>query len=421
MLKKGHKITFFVILLLIACITALSMFGLNTEKLHIKGAADIRFGIDIQGGVEAVFVPKDLDRSPTKDELDKTRQVLENRLNVAQILDREITIDRKNGEVLIRFPWKSEETEFNPQEAIAELGETALLTFRDSQNNVKLDGSHISQSVPASDTQNGGYLIQLTLDSQGTKLFQAVTQELTGKHMGIYMDDTLISQMMVEQKATGSTVQITGIKTMEEAQELSDKINAGALPFSLESKNFSTISPTLGQDALAIMIQAGLAAFAAVSLFMILYYRIPGFVACIGLALQIAFQLLLVSIPQITLTFPGIAGMILSVGMGVDANVITAERIKEEINRGCLLHRAINLGYHRAFSAVFDGNFTTIIVAVILMIFGSNSMVSFSYTLIAGGLLNFLSGILASRLMLLSLAEYPSLNKKFLYGGKANV
>jgi protein-export membrane protein SecD len=139
------------------------------------------------------------------------------------------------------------------------------------------------------------------------------------------------------------------MENVTEAKELSDKINSGSLPFSLESRNYSTISPTLGSGALTVMLYAGILAFIFICLFMILYYRLPGFVACIGLTLQVACQLLLISIPQITLTLTGIAGIILSIGMGVDTNIIISERIKEEINSGKTFGGAIVSGYKLYF------------------------------------------------------------------------
>ena len=206
------------------------------------------------------------------------------------------------------------------------------------------------------------------------------------------------------------------MENADAAKDLSDKINSGALPFSLEIKNLNTINPTLGNDALNVMINAGLLTFVLICIFMIVWYRIPGFVACIGLSIQCALQLLLVSIPQITLTLPGIAGIILSIGMGVDTNIIISERIREELNSGKTLDMAIKTGYHRAYAAVVDGNLTTAIVGVILMILGSGTMLSFGYTLITGVIMNFISGITASRLMVTSLSRYNGLRKAKLYG-----
>ncbi len=417
---KISRGTFFIVLLISMSILTVSLFGVNYGIFNIKGAKDIRFGIDIRGGVEAVFVAKDLDREPTSEELESTRVILETRLDSKNILDREITVDKKNGEVLVRFPWRSDETGFNPQTAIAELGETALLTFRDPEGNILIEGKNVNNSTVVLDPSTNENVVQLEFDSVGTQKFSEATKDLVGQQMAIYMDEILISAPRVNEHIAGGSAVINGMENVTEAKELSDKINSGSLPFSLESRNYSTISPTLGSGALTVMLYAGILAFIFICLFMILYYRLPGFVACIGLTLQVACQLLLISIPQITLTLTGIAGIILSIGMGVDTNIIISERIKEEINSGKTFGGAIVSGYKRAFTAVFDGNITTVIIAIVLMIFGSGSMLSFGYTLLTGVLINFISGVFASKLMVTSLSRFKSLRKPFLFGGTAN-
>lgn len=412
----AKKYTCFLIALIVAVIVSVAFFGLDFGPLKIKGADEIRFGIDIRGGVEAVYEPKDLDRTPTSEEMEAARAVIENRMDAQNILDRDVTVDKSTGQILVRFPWKSDETDFNPQNAIAELGETARLTFRDPDGNVVVEGKDVKKSTPNIDPQTNQPVVQLEFNSEGAKAFEEATGRLINQRLSIYMDETLLSAPNVQQKISGGSAVITGMESSEAAKELSDKINSGALPFSLISKNHSTISPTLGTGALNVMLQAGLLAFILICLFMILYYRLPGFVACIGLLLQLSCQVLLVSIPQFTLTLPGIAGMILSVGMGVDTNVIIAERIKEELNAGKTLSGAIDLGYHRAYSAIVDGNLTTAIVAVILMIFGSGTMLSFGYTLLTGVILNFISGITLSKHMTSSLSQYHIFKKPGLYG-----
>ncbi|MDP4118067.1 MAG: protein translocase subunit SecD [Bacillota bacterium] len=418
-MKKINKGTVFLTAMVTIAISLLAAFGLHYGILNIKGVRDIRFGTDIRGGVEAIFSPKDLNRKPTASELEATRTVLETRLDAKNILDREITVDKNNGEVILRFPWKSGQTDFNPRKAISELGETALLTFRDPQGNILVEGKNVKSAMAELDQQTNEYVVKLEFDSAGATAFENATAKLVGQQMGIYMDQTLISNPKVNQRISGGSAVITGMETMDNARELASKINSGSLPFSIESKNYSIISPSLGSGTLKVMLMAGLFAFILVCLFMLLYYRLPGLVAWFGLALQLAIQLLLLSIPQITLTLPGIAGVILSIGMGVDANVIISERIKEEIRSGKSIPAAIDLGYHRAFSAVFDGNITAAIVAIVLMALGSGAMLSFGYTLLSGVLLNFLSGVLSSKLMITSLSKYPALQKPFLYGGKS--
>jgi protein-export membrane protein, SecD/SecF family len=232
------------------------------------------------------------------------------------------------------------------------------------------------------------------------------------------MDETLLSNPTVQSQITEGTAMITGMKDAKEAASLASQIESGSLPFSLESSSHSTISPSLGMGALDVMAKAGIVAFILVCIFMLLYYRLLGFVACIALTIQATGQLLAVSVPQFTLTLPGIAAIILSIGMGVDANVIISERIREELKSGKSLPNAIKTGFHQAFSSVFDGNITVIIAAIVLMIFGSGSMLSFGYSMLTGVLLNFVAGVTASRLMVLSLSSFKAFSNPVLYGAR---
>lgn len=419
--KRINKGTFWIVSILIALITYMAIFGVSIGSFNIPSASDMRFGIDIRGGVEATYFPKDYKGVPSATELDSAKLIMEERCDAQNILDREITVNRENGSILVRFPWKSDETEFNPEKAIAELGETALLTFRDQQGNILLEGKNVKNAMAQYDQQTGQQVVALEFDNEGAKLFEQATKKLIGSSMAIYMDDMMISNPRVEEKIAGGQAVITGMANAEEAGELASKINSGSLPFSLESKNYNAISPIMGTGALDVMVYAGIIAFIIICLFMIIKYRLPGVVAVFALMLQVACQLLALSVPQFTLTLPGIAAVILSIGMGVDANIITAERIREEIADGKSVRAAIDSGFHKAFSSVFDGNITVIIVAIILMIFGSDTMLSFGYSLLTGVILNFLCGVLTSKLMMQSLSNYEKLRKpKFFGNGKKN-
>ena len=241
---------------------------------------------------------------------------------------------------------------------------------------------------------------------------------------------------------------IQGDFTAESAQDLAEKINGGALPFKMTTENYSSISPTLGLNAKDAMVNAGIIAFVLVCLYMILYYRLPGFVAVFALIGQVVFMIAAVTrvfpvYESFTLTLPGIAGIILGIGMGVDANIISAERIKEEIRSGKTVDGAVSQGFERAFSAILDGNVTVIIVAVILMgafgppesicvrvlrpiffMFGqatAGSIYSFGYTLLMGVVANMIMGVYLSRLMLRSISQLKCFRKPWFYGGAKNV
>lgn len=401
-MNTRKKNTFFVGIVIIAAVVFITIFGC----LGIKGIKGLRYGIDIRGGAEAVFEPKDLNRAPTSKELEAARNVIESRLDAKNILDREVTADKKSGYIIVRFPWKADEEDFNPEKSIAELGETAKLTFRDPKGNILVEGKDVVSSSPDVDKRTGGNVVQLSFNAKGQKAFAKATGELVGKQIGIYMDDTLISSPRVSEKINDGAAVINGMKDREEAVSLANKINAGALPFSMQTSNYSTISPTLGQGALNVMVKAGAVAFVVVCVFMILFYRLPGIIACFALILQMCVQILALSETGVTLTLPGIAGLVLSLGMAVDANVIISERIREELRAGATVRMAVKEGYRNAFSSVLDGNVTSAIVAVILMVLGSGTMLSFGYTLLTGIIMNFIAGIFTSRCLLESIIQF---------------
>ncbi len=407
---KASKKNVFIFLIILALLILLAIFGLGDQ---VKKVQDMRFGIDIRGGVEAVFKPETTEKVNDSD-LESARSIIETRLDNNKITDREITIDKEGSYIIVRFPWKSDETDYDPETAIKELGEMASLTFRDPSGNVMVEGKNVTSAKAESQNDNGvtEYVVSLIFDNEGAKKFEEATGNLVGQQMGIYMDDALISNPVVQTRISGGQAVITGMENYEEAKNLANKINAGALPFALETKSFSTISPSLGQNALQVMIIAGVIAFAIVCLFMLVFYRLPGFVACLTLLLQTVLQLLAISVPQFTLTLPGIAGIILSVGMAVDANVIISERISEELQKGETIRSAVRRGYQKAFTAVLDGNITTAIVAVVLMIFGSGTMLSFGYTLLVGVIVNCFIGVNVSRFVLASIVEYDAFNKE---------
>ena len=428
MYKRVTKPVLFIIIIVIAAITYLAAFGLHynygdTSTAIVKGASDMRFGIDIHGGVDVTFRPP-LDFNATKANMDAANAVIQSRLDNLKIADRELYVDYNNKRIILRFPWKSDEKSYDPEAAIKELGSMALLTFKstdyDSGNPI-IKGTDVQSASVKIDSTTQAYEVELILKDSGKEAFGKATTALYANkgQLSIYMDDVLVETAGVSAAITDGTAVITGGFTAATAKALADKINAGALPFKLETDNFSTISPTLGANALKVMIWAGMLAFILICIFMISYYRLPGFIACIALVGHLAGTLLLISWPQITLTLPGIAGIILSIGMGVDCNIITTERIKEELRTGKTLDGAIDAGFDRSFTAIFDGNITVIIVGIILMWLGSGAVQSFGYTLIVGVVFNFIMGIIASRFMLKAVSKFAFARKIILYDGRA--
>ena len=290
-------------------------------------------------------------------------------------------------------------------------------------------------------------VVSLVLKDEAKEKWAEATKEQVGKQISIFMDDEVISAPTVDEEITDGRCVISGNFTAESAVELANQINGGALPFELVTQSYNAISPTLGMGAKDAMVKAGAAAFIIIALFMILYYRLPGFVASIALMGQLAGTIAAITgffavFPSFTLTVPGIAGIILGLGFGVDANIISAERIREEIRTGKGIDASIQSGFQNAFSAIFDSNITVVFIAIILMgVFGpsdsifaitfnflfswmglgtatAGSVYSFGYTLLVSIILNFLMGVLSSRLMLRSLAGFKPFRKAWLYGGE---
>ena len=468
-MKRVAKPVFFIVALLILFLTYTATFGIKGQNgdnstTYIKGVSDIRWGIDIHGGVEATFSPETKTKA-TKEQIDSAKAIIEVRMTSKSITDYELYTDYNNDRIIVRFPWKSDEKTFDPESAIQELSATALLTFREGEEyttettgsdglpvyktpkgvtatNIILQGNDIksAKSEMTQDSQTGktGYEVSLKLNDSGTAKFAAATEKMKGQVISIWMDDVRVSHPTVDAVITDGNCVINGTFTPTEASTLANQINAGALPFKLTTTSFSTVSPTLGSSALSAMLIAGCIAFALICIFMLLVFRLPGFIAIIALLGQIGLSFAAVSgyfpfASSFTMTLPGIAGIILSIGMGVDANIITASRIKEELWAGKTLDGAIQKGDDNSFWAIFDGNITVVIVALILMgvfgptnilsmLFGASttgSIYSFGYTLLIGIIGNFVFGVTATRLMTKSIAGFKFARSKWLYGGAA--
>lgn len=468
-MRKVKKPVFFIVFALIIIFAASVIFGVTTyygdiKTVYVKGAQNIRFGIDIKGGVDVTFTPPEgIDAED--EQLDAAKEVIVQRMIKLGITDYESFIDYNNDRIIVRFPWKEGEANFDPEAAVKELGETAELTFREgyevddlgaptgiTAENIILVGSDVQEAYAAyiqDENNNLEWQVSLNLTDEGAKKFAEATARLapTQGVISIWMDDTCFSYPTVQSAITEGRASISSPTfDAESAKSLADKINSGALPFKLVTASFSTISPSLGTGALEAMVIAGLIAFAFIAVFMIVLYRLPGAVAVVSLIGQVAGTLAFISgyfgfMNGSILTIPGIAGIILAVGMGVDANIITSERIKEELANGKTLDGSIESGFKRAFSAILDGNVTMILVAIILMgafgtpdsifakllhfvffMFGpstAGTIYSFGFTLLTGVALNLFFGVFCSRLMLASLSKFKAMRNPKLYGGGA--
>lgn len=450
--KRGKAWHFVVVAVLIVLFALSAVFGVSytygdVKTTYIKGVSDIRFGIDIRGGVDVTFMPAD-GRDATDDQMNAAKTVIEDRLVGLGITDYEDYVDYNKDRIIVRFPWKSDETDFNPQTAIDEIGTTAEMVFRKGSTEDGeqiLTGNEVESATPGYDSEQG-YVVQLKFTDEGRTLFADATTELAPESgvISIWLDDENISTATVQTAITDGNAVIEGNFTQEEVTTLANQINSGALPFALSAESYSTISPTLGSRSLEVMVLAGIIAFVAVALIMILRYRLPGTIATLSLLGQVVATLAVVSgyftvFQGSTLTLPGIAGIILGIGMGVDANVITAERIREELSKNKTLDGAIASGFRMGLTPIIDGNVTIVIVAAILMgafgptdgfwakvfnpiffMFGpstAGTIYSFGFTLLTSVLLNFVFGVWATRVMIRGASRIKALRNPWLYGG----
>ena len=460
MKTKGKAWHLVVTVLLILAFVYTAFFGVSAKygdvtTTYIKGAKDIRFGVDIKGGVNVTFVPSE-DYDATEEQLEAAQLVIENRLVALNVTDYELYVDPSSDSMILEFPWQSGETDFDPESAIQEIGTTAYLTFREGSSadgDLILDGSMIeSAAAQYGPVTSGGaseYYVSLKFTDEGAKAFGEATTRLAASNgtISIWLDDENVSTATVNAAITDGEAIITSSAsnpfTQDAVVKMARQINSGALPFALKVDSYSTVSPSLGENSLSAMVLAGVIAFALIVVFMTVLYRLPGFLACIALAGQVAATLAFVSgyfpvFETFPLTLPGIAGIILAIGMGVDANVITAERIKEELKNGKSLDGALKSGFARGLTPIIDGNVTIVIVAIVLMgafgpsdglfakalhfvffAFGpstAGTIYAFGYTLLTGVLLNFVFGVFATRVMIRGAASIKALRNPWLYG-----
>ena len=451
--RKGKSWPLFVVAILIVLFSLTAIFGVSytygdTKNVYVKGASDIRFGIDIRGGVDVTFMPAD-DVEATDAQMTAAKTVIEDRLVGLGITDYESYVDNNKNRIIVRFPWKNDEADFNPQTAIDEIDTTAKMVFRKGSSATGeeiLSGDDVA-SASAAYNETEGWVVQLKFNSAGASAFATATTELAASNgtISIWLDDNNISTATVNEAITGGEAIIKGNFDQDSASTLANQINSGSLPFALSAESYSTISPSLGAKSLDVMVQAGIIAFILVAILMIVRYRLPGTIAVISLMGQAAATLAVVSgyftvFPGSTLTLPGIAGIILGIGMGVDANVITAERIKEELSKNKTLEGAVNSGFKMGLTPIIDGNVTIVIVAAILMgAFGptdgfwakvfnpifywfgpstAGTIYSFGFTLLTSVLLNFVFGVWATRVMIRGAVHFKPLRKAWLFGGK---
>ena len=357
----------------------------------------IGLGIDLKGGYAAVLTPdytEDQEEGDIDTLFESAVDILRARLDNKGYTEAVITIQGVGNEREIRVEIPEVD---NADEILKIIGSSGKLTFVDSADVVYLEGSDIADCAAGYD-ENGQPIVMLEFTPQGTNKFSQATKQLSGQTMYIKLGDDVISSPTVNEQITSSSAQITGLETIEAAESIAAVIKAGKIDFEFEIGSSSRISATLGENALPASVIAGAIGLVIIFAIMIFFYRGMGIASSLALTIYTVVMIVLLAlVPWVELTLPGIAGIILSIGMAVDANVIIFERIKEEYASGKTVRSAINTGFKRAFVTIFDSNITTILASIVLWILCPGSIKGFAITLLIGIILSMITAIVVSR------------------------
>lgn len=391
------------LLILLIAIGVFGYFGYDTMD-------DIKLGLDLAGGVSITYQAVDPDPSAESmsDTIYKLQQRVQNYSTEAEVYQE------GSNRINIDIPGVSDANSI-----LEELGKPGSLIFTDENGQQILTGDQVASAKAVIGEQNGvkKYMVSLTFTEAGTKAFADATTANVGKRIAIIYDGKVYSNPVVREAITGGECQIDGMTDYEEAENLASTIRIGSLSLELEELRSNVVGAKLGQEAIATSLKAGAIGFAIVAVFMIIVYLVPGLAAVLALCLYVGVILITLAAFEITLTLPGIAGIVLSIGMAVDANVIIFTRIKEEIGLGKTVHSAIKTGFNKALSAIIDGNITTLIAAVVLFWRGSGTVKGFAATLAMGIVLSMITALFITKFALYGLYEIGFQNPKF-YGVK---
>ena len=375
-------------------------------------AHSIRQGLDLQGGTHVVLEAEDTEEAKVNDDaMGRVVKIMEKRVNELGLT--EPLIQRQGDRrVIIELPGIKD-----PDKAIQVIGKTAMLEFKDEAGTTVLTGTDLKDAKEQTDQQNQN-LVSLEFSDEGGKKFADLTTKNVGKKISILLDGEVLTAPNVKEPITGGKAVITGSRTLEEAHNLAILLRSGALPVKVNIIETRTVGPTLGQDSKDKSEFAFAIGIGAVLLFMMLFYRLSGFIADISLMAYVVMLLFILKMLDATLTLPGVAGIILSIGMAVDANVLIFEHFKEEFRGGKTLRLSMDAGFKRAFTTIFDSNITTIIAAVVLFFFGTGTIKGFAITLGLGVVLSMFTAITLTQYMLKLLIASNLFSNPGVYGAK---
>lgn len=401
-----------------------------TENVKATGVAKFNFklGLDLSGGTHLVYKAdvSQVDVKDLKSSMDSLRDVIERRVNIFGVSEPVVQVENTGftgqGEerLIVDLPGVTD-----VEEAIKMIGQTPVLDFRTENPDPKapqeakivngeikvdpyaskyvkteLTGRFLDKSILEFNQTTGEPVVSLVFDEEGSKLFEKITTENVGKTVAIFLDGEPISIPVVNEPISGGRAQISGNFTAVEAKTLVGRLNSGALPVPINLISTQTIGPSLGDEATTAGVKAALIGFLIIALFLIIWYRLPGFIAVVALSMYVVIVLALFKLIPVTLTAAGIAGFIISIGIAVDANVLIFERMKEELRGGDGVSDSIHHGFKRAWLSVRDSNISSIITALILFWFGTSLIKGFALTFLIGVIVSMISAVSITRLFL---------------------
>ena len=357
-------------------------------------AGSIRQGLDLQGGTHVVLEGVDTEQAQVNDDaMNRVVKIMEKRVNELGLTE---PIIQREGErrIIIELPGVKD-----PDKAIAVLGKTAMLEFKDEEGNTVLSGTDLKDAREQT-TQNNQNEVAIEFTDEGAQKFADLTSANVGRTIAILLDGEVLTAPRVNEPITGGKAVITGSRNLEEAHNLAVLLRSGALPVKVDIIETRTVGPTLGQDSKDKSVFAFTVGVGAIFVFMLLFYRVSGLIANLSLMAYVIILLFVLKLLDATLTLPGVAGIILSIGMAVDANVLIFEHFKEEVKAGKTLRMAMDSGFKRAFTTIFDSNLTTIIAAAVLFFFGTGPIRGFAITLGLGVVISMFTAITLTQFML---------------------
>lgn len=402
---KWSKILIFIILFGIT----FGYMGVTTSDV----VDEITLGLDLQGGFEILYEVSPLDENQEMNEqtLKDAVAAIIKRIDILGVSEPEVDIEGDNR-IRVRLAGVHDQ-----DEARQVIGEPAKLTFRDETGKVLMTGNDLKEGGAGVGFDQFNRPV-VTLELKDADKFYQITREYMGRNIAIYLDETLLTNPVVNEPIPGGTAQIDGQRTIEEAKQLADLLNAGALPVAMKEISSFSVGAKLGELSLNNAVKAGVLGISLVILYMIFFYRVPGIIASITLLVYMYLVLLVLTWMDATLTLPGIAAFILGVGMAVDANILTYERIKEELRSGKTLLSSFRAGSRRSLATILDANITTIIAAIVLFYYGNYSIQGFAVMLITSIVVSMIAVVFGARLLMYLIVTSNAFKKLWYYGVK---